>query len=98
MEPITSKELLQGASVLVVALAWNEFAKSFIENVLPLDQRTKGGHSIGMLVYAIFTTILVLILVTGFNFTVNKLNGRKQSIERDMVQLQQLDTDKLKQF
>lgn len=81
---INSKKLVQGAVVLMVALAWSETAKKFIDYIIPNPK----GEFIMTLIYAIFITLVLALIVAMYNYGTavvegvkNSKNGLKQNSE-----------------
>lgn len=61
---IDSKLLLQGAGSLIIALAWSEAAKKFIDYIIPNPQ----GEFIMTLIYAMTVTLLIAIFIRMYNY------------------------------
>lgn len=61
---IDSKLLLQGSCSLVIALAWSEAAKRFIDYIIPNPQ----GEFIMTLIYAMTVTLLIAIFIRMYNY------------------------------
>ena len=67
MTTIKTSEFVQGAFVLVVALAWNTTAQILIDTIYPAKKDTVWAS----IIYSIFVTVAVSI----FLFIYNKYNG-----------------------
>lgn len=74
MPILDTRTILKGALVLVAALAWNDAAKKTIDYLFPIE-RDSGGKSaaIAMVVYAIFVTLLIIVIITIYNYTTVRL-------------------------
>lgn len=80
---IDGRSLIKGSAVLIVALAWNEAAKKFIDYLFPLDKGDSLYTSmVATIVYAVFVSIMVVLIIAVYNYTNVKLSGmvaRRQS-------------------
>ena len=75
-ELINGKDLIQGAIILVGALAWNESAKKFISYVLPVNENgARKNVFYATLIYSIFVTIALLCIMQAYNFTSSRINA-----------------------
>lgn len=76
MNTIDARSVLKGGAIIVVALAWNEAAKDVIKYLFPRASNNDGfANAIATLVYAIFVTLLVIIVISGYNFTITRINS-----------------------
>lgn len=78
---IKAYSIIKGATVLVAALSWNEFAKKFISFLYPVSEEHRGKTVVATLLYAVFVTITVMLVVFLFNFTSNGIDNYKQKKE-----------------
>lgn len=96
MPVIEKRDLLKGAITLVVALAWNEAAKTTINYAFPLDKpnddpatdktdarKNAMGTMFATLIYATVVTILILCIVALFNYTVTKIELVDNNVKGD---------------
>lgn len=73
---INPTNVVSGSIILVGALAWNETAKKFIECIVPIDaEKSKTKMFTVNLIYAIFVTLLLIVVVQTHNYISNKING-----------------------
>lgn len=77
MDPIVHpKKIFTGVLTFVVALSWNESAKTAIEYLFPIeipDERKKAA--ILTLSYAIFVTLIIILIVYMFNKYENEIDS-----------------------
>lgn len=76
MPIIDTRSIIKGAGVLVIALAWNEAAKKFIDWIFPLEtEDAKKAAMVATVTYAIFVTILIIIIIAVYNYTTIRVNS-----------------------
>lgn len=74
MSVLDTRTILKGTSVLVAALAWNDFAKKTIQYLFPIERENDGKAAVlAMLVYAVFVTLMIIIIITIYNRITVKL-------------------------
>lgn len=65
---IEAHTLLNGALTIVAALAWNDAAKKVIDYLFPRTDAGGPYHAaLSTLVYAIFITLFVIVVIASFN-------------------------------
>ena len=65
---IEAHTLLNGALTIVAALAWNDAAKKTIDYLFPRTDAGGPYHAaLSTLVYAIFITLFVIVVIASFN-------------------------------
>lgn len=92
MTTIDTRSILKGGAIIVVALAWNEAAKDTIKYLFPRESASGGfANALATLIYAIFVTIMIVIVISGYNFTITRLNSdsytprQKRKIARSVI-------------
>lgn len=75
----TMLTLMTSAFGLVVALAWNEAIKSWMESMVPKGEEPTTGS---LAYYAIFATLLAVVCVLSLGWLASKVGG-KAAIERE---------------
>ncbi len=65
---------------LVVALAWNDFIQTAVEEFIR-PAFGKGGSLVSLLIYAIIVTILAVVLMTELTHLQNRLKAREEKNE-----------------
>lgn len=71
MSAISIGDMIAGALSLTAALAWNDAAKSGIDAAIP----NVGKNAVGMLVYAVLVTVVVIMIARGWNTAKDVVNG-----------------------
>lgn len=75
---VSSTSFIISALTLVAGLAWNDVAKAYFEQ---LKEKFSGwGETIGLLLYAMFVTLVAVILVRRLKKIQKKMDG--ESIKR----------------
>lgn len=74
MSVIETRTLLKSAAALIAALAWNDAAKSIIDYLFPLGtEGSKHGMMVATIIYALFVTMLIIVIIAIFNYTTVKV-------------------------
>lgn len=80
MGDISTSSLLKGALTFTAALAWNEAAKNTINIIYPNKDK---DTIMAQLSYAIIITVLVILIVTIFNYINGKLTFVRNKMYRN---------------
>ena len=81
---IEGRDLLRGATTFVAALAWNDAAKRVIEYLFPmtLNKDNAFNAALATIIYAIFVTIFIVIVITTYNIVHEQLKKNKERIKK----------------
>ncbi|HEC64100.1 MAG TPA: hypothetical protein ENI23_02260 [bacterium] len=71
----TTLKLMTTALTLVAGLAWNEVIKKFVE-VYVKPQFKGAGEFVGLVIYAVFITLFVVIVVNRLSKFADKVGGK----------------------
>jgi hypothetical protein len=89
-DQIEAKALLKGATTLVAALAWNDAAKRIIEYLFPmtLNKDNAFNAALATIIYAVFITIFIIIVITSYNILNEKLQKNRIEKMKKRIMLQ----------
>jgi heme/copper-type cytochrome/quinol oxidase subunit 2 len=92
MPVIEKRDLLKGATTLVIALAWNEAAKKTIGYTFPFGGGPAGeplntetsnkqrsndkAATMATILYAVVVTVIIICIISLFNYTTTKIEVR----------------------
>jgi len=71
-------KIFQGAMTLLVALAWNQAAKTTINSIYPMPEQQVKAE----LIYALTITLIIIFLVYLHNYAYNTLNSFHNFVDR----------------
>ncbi len=72
-------ELAEGALIFTAAIAWNTAAKEIIETIYPKKENPR-EYIKWQFIYAAYVTILVIVIIWIFNFSVEKINNISETL------------------
>jgi hypothetical protein len=82
---IEVRSLVKGATILLLALAWNEAAKKFVNVLFPIKNNESKSMFHNAIIYAVFITLILVCLVAFFNFIHVKTVSPDVKQEEDLI-------------
>jgi len=93
---IEVRSLIKGATILLLALAWNETAKKFVNVLFPVKNNDSKSMFYNAIIYAVFITLILVCLVVFFNFIHAKTAKPATSKQTESMSIQNITPSTIK--